>query len=139
MVSRLCYQQQERKFFHALCSWKATVILSVILGSLALPSPLSCALAKSMSSIHLLSYVFLFFTSWVIGESRRADLEEWLELLKLMLPLDWEKRKSYKLDLNELDAACNECLLFHQPVTHLGVSNSVTLHKQNFSINSSSV
>lgn len=32
------------------------------------------------------------------------------------LPLDWEKRKSSKLDLNELDAACNECLLFHQPV-----------------------
>lgn len=41
---------------------------------------------QGTSTIHLLYYGV--FTSCVIGESRRANLEEWLELLKLMLPLD---------------------------------------------------
>lgn len=44
-----------------------------------------------------------------------------------------KKEQSLKLVLNERDAACNECLFFHQPVTHSGVSNPVTPQKQNFS------
>lgn len=36
------------------------------------------------------------------------------------------------LDVKELYAACNECLQLHPLVSHLGVSNSMTLRKQDF-------
>jgi len=64
-----------------------------------------------MNSTQLLSHTA--FTSWIIlGDSRRAGLE-WFDARAIETDATFEMRqktRSFRLDLKELDAACNECL-----------------------------
>ena len=65
-----------------------------------------------MNSTQLLSH--RAFTSWIIlGDTRRAGLEEWFDARAVKTDATFglrQKRRSLRLDLKELDATCNECL-----------------------------
>lgn len=63
-----------------------------------------------MNSTQLMSH--RAFTSWIIlGDSRRAGLEKWFDAraIKTDATFGQRQRMSLRLDLKELDAACNEC------------------------------
>lgn len=64
-----------------------------------------------MNSTQLLSH--RAFISWIIGDSRRAGLEEWFDAGAIKTDASFglrQKIRSLRLDLKELDAACNDCL-----------------------------
>lgn len=67
---------------------------------------------RDMNSTQLLSHGA--FSSWIIlGDSRRAGLEKRFDARAIKTDATFElrqKTRSLRLDLNELDAACNECL-----------------------------